>query len=99
MKQKNLIHLIEFTDLLNIDPAQEIDPQSIQEMQNRIKCAISVLCEALSAMSLDLSVNPSPTNEYVTPELVSEFAALIGELIPLFNQLSRNLQHSHSKQS
>lgn len=99
MKQKTLICLTELTDLLAIDPTQELDPQSIQQMQNRIQRAISTLCETLSAMSLDVNVNPCATNEYVTPELVSELAALIGELIPLFNQLSRNLQHSQSEQS
>lgn len=59
-----------------------------------IEAACITLGDTLSAMSFALSDKQAPASEYITPHLLTDFAALVGELMPLLQTLSGDIRLS-----
>lgn len=80
----------------------KIDEKSVTYLQSCIQSASTTLGDTLTALSFVLSdvvhENATQNNvaEYITPYLVADFAALVGELLPVFTALSENIISSQS---
>lgn len=75
----------------------QIDEKSANLLQSYIQTASLTLSRTMTALSFTLSdvLNDNATQinvaEYITPDLVANFSALVGELLPIFTELSENL--------
>lgn len=80
----------------------KIDKSSVSYLQSYIQTASVTLSETLTALSFALrdvlndTVTKAEVESHITPYLVADFAALVGELLPAFNTLSENLNSSQS---
>lgn len=78
-------------------PSLEIEQHTSNLLQSHIQTASSTLGSTLTALSCVLgdvlhdNVTKSNVETYITPELVADFAALVGELLPVLNEVSNTI--------